>query len=388
MLLAHKIELRPTPEQVIYLNQAFGCKRHCYNQLLAYFSQVKWSKQEAYLKYKEIRAEFTFYKEVSNRVTRNTIDDLDNAFQHFFRRVKKKEKAGFPVFKKKDVRESFALRESEKFSVFGRELRIEKLKTRIKMRQELRFEGRPKQVTISKQAGKYFVSILVETQSYNLKKTDKDKSVGMDLGVKHLATLSNGQCFKANQMLKNNLKKLAKQQRNLSRQKKGSNRRARAKLKVATLHYRIRNQRQAVLHEFTDYLTRTFDRIVIEDLNVKGMVRNRKLSRCISDAGFGEFRRQLDYKTQLRGNDLVIADRFFPSSKTCSHCSHLKSDLSERVFDCENCGVSLHRDFNASLNLNQYSAETPKPTLTHTRDEIRPVHTGIVVDRVNESSQL
>ena len=248
MLLAERIELRPTIEQANYLNQAFGCKRHCYNQLLAHFPQeeVKWSKRAGYLKYKELQSEFEFYQEVSSRVTRNMIDDLDQAFEHFFRRVKNKEKAELPRFKKKNVKESFALRESAKFDVIGKKLRLKKLKTRIKMRQSLKLEGVAKQVTISKKAGKYFACILVETDSYQTQYTNRKKSVGVDLSIKHLATLSTGENFESNQYLKKNLKKLAKLQRNLFCKQKGSNRRARAKLKVAQLHYKIRNQRQAV----------------------------------------------------------------------------------------------------------------------------------------------
>ena len=186
------------------------------------------------------------------------------------------------------------MREKAKFDVNGRLLRIEKLKTKIKMRQKLRFDGQTKQVTISKRAGKYFASILVETQEYNPKDIDRKSSIGVDFGIKALATLSNGVVFDANQKIKINLNKLRKLQKNLSRKIKGSNRRVRAKLKLPKLHFRISNQRQAVLHKLSDYLTANFDRIVIEDLNVKGMIKNHKLAQCISDAGFGYLRQQIE----------------------------------------------------------------------------------------------
>jgi len=367
MLLAHKIELRPTPEQAIYLDKACGSKRHCYNQLLAHFSKPenKWSKTAAYQYYiKVIRQEFQWYSEVSSRVTRNAIDDLDNAFSHFFRRIKLKQKAGFPRFKKKDINDSFALRESAKFDVIGRELRLEKLKTRIEMRQSLRFQGVTKQVTISKRAGKYFASILVETEDYNPNDNDRQASVGVDFGIKELAVLSTGTVFAANQKLKANLKKLAKLQRNLAKKIKGSNHRAKAKLTVAKLHFRIAKQRQALLHELSDYLTKTFSVITIEDLNVKGMVKNRKLSRAISDAGFGYLRQMIKYKAHLRNCIIVIANRFFPSSKTCSCCGKIKENLTlaDRVFNCE-CGFSADRDLNAALNLNKYGQDTLQPDL-------------------------
>jgi putative transposase len=367
MLLAHKIELRPTPEQAVYLDKACGSKRHCYNQLLGHFSKPenKWSKTAAYQHYiSVIRKEFQWYSEVSSRVTRNAIDDLDNAFSHFFRRLKLKQKAGFPRFKKKDINDSFALRESAKFDVIGRELRLEKLKTKIEMRQALRFQGVTKQVTISKRAGKYFASILVETEDYNPNDNDRQASVGVDLGIKELAVLSTGKVFATNQKLKANLKKLANLQRNLAKKMKGSNRRAKAKLAIAKLHFRIAKQRQALLHELSDYLTKTFDVITIEDLNVKGMVKNRKLSRAISDAGFGYLRQMIEYKAHLRNCVVVVANRFFPSSKTCSCCGKIKENLTlaERVFTCE-CGFSADRDLNAALNLNKYGQDTLQPDL-------------------------
>ena len=141
----------------------------------------------------------------------------------------------------------------------------------------------------------------------------------------------------------------------MSRKQKGSNRRARAKLKVAKLHFRISNQRQAVLHELSDHLTSHFDQIVIEDLNVKGMVKNHKLARSISDAGFGYLRQQIEYKARLRNCELIIADRFFPSSKRCSDCGAIKKELSlsERIYHCD-CGLNIDRDLNSAINLELY----------------------------------
>jgi putative transposase len=185
MLLAHKIELRPTPDQVDYLEKACGHRRHCFNHLLAWFSQrdsdgnliFKWSKKEAYQFFmKVLRVEFSWYSEISSVITRNMIEDLDNAFQHFFRRLKK------------GVKESFAIRDSAKFDVKNKTLRIEKLKTRIDLRQYVRFDGKLKQVTISKRAGKYYASILIDTDEYNPNDVDRQESVGVDFGIKSLAT--------------------------------------------------------------------------------------------------------------------------------------------------------------------------------------------------------
>lgn len=386
MLLAHKIELYPTDAQVMYLKKACGAKRHCYNLLLAYFKQagVKWNKKTAVEVYKNIRAEFDWYSEVSQRVTRNAVEDLDAAFKHFFRRVKLGQTPGFPRFKKRGQHDSFSLREAVKFEVNGRWLRLEKLPTRIKLSQKLRFTGQPKQVTISRGAtGKYYASILVDTNDYF--KTAGIGSVGVDLGVKELAVLSDGTKIPANQKLKKGLAKLKKYQRRLSKKVAGSNRRAKAKLKVARIHHRIANQRKAVLHNLTDYLTRTYETICIEDLNVKGMVRNRKLARAIYDAGFGMFRQFIEYKSTLRGNKLVVVDRWFPSSKTCSGCGVVKKALalSDRIFVCEDCGLSLDRDHNAALNILRQGEDTLKPTLKRTSELCKPA-CGNSVDGVNE----
>jgi putative transposase len=370
MLLAHKIELRPAIDQIEYINQACGCRRHCYNQLLDHFSnpENKWSKKSAYQHYiKVIRLEFPFYNEVSSRVTRNAIDDLDNAFQHFFRRVKLGQKAGFPQFKKKDVHDSFAMREKTKFNVSGRLLRIEKLKTKIKLRQPLRFDGVNKQVTISKRAGKFYASILVETNEYNPKDVNRSHSVGVDLGIKNLAVCSDGKIFPPNQKLKANMKKLAKLQKKLAKKNKGSHRRAKAKLKVAKLHFRIAKQRQEQLHIVSDYLTAHFNVITIEDLAVSNMLKNHKLARAIADSSWSMLRQQIEYKAKLRDCTIIIADRFFPSSKKCFDCGAINKNLmlSDRQFICD-CGNDRDRDDNASLNLNKYGVDTLQPTTKRT----------------------
>lgn len=386
MLLAHKVELYPTAEQADYLDRACGSRRHCFNQLLAHFKQdgVKWSKKAAVVAYSQLRQQFEWYADVSQRVTRNAIDDLDSAFRHFFRRVKAGQTPGFPRFKRKGMNDSFALRESAKFDVDGRWLRIEKFKTRIKLSQEVRFSGTHKQVTISRTAdGKYYASILIETDDYQ--KSAGEGSVGIDLGVKKLAVLSDGTKIPANQKLKKGLSKLKKHQRRLSRKKKGSNRRAKAKLKVARIHRRIANQRKAVLHELTDHLTKTYHTICIEDLNVKGMVKNHSLARAISDAGFGMFRQFLEYKAKLRGNTIKVVDRWFPSSKSCSGCGAVKNELSlsDREFVCEHCGMVMDRDHNAAVNILNHGEDTLKPTTKRASEKCKTA-CGNFVDGVNE----
>lgn len=365
MLLAHKVELRPTAQQADYLARACGSRRHCYNRLLDHFSQpgVKWSKGAAYQHFiKVIRPAYPWYNEVSSRVTRNAIDDLDNAYQHFFRRVKLGQKPGYPQRKKKGRNDSFALREAEKFDMQGRTLRIERLKERIKTRQPLRFTGKTKQVTISQQAGKFYASVLVETDDYNPHAPERG-AVGVDFGVKSLAVLSDGTVFPANQKLKANLKRLKRRQRRLSRKVKGSNRRNLARTSLAKLHKRIADQRKAVLHELSDHLTRNYRVVCIENLNVKGMAKNHCIARAVNDAGFGMLRQMIEYKAALRGGTVAVIDRWLPSTRMCSSCGQLHDmPMGKDWMRCD-CGNVKDRDYNAAINILNFGLDTLTPDL-------------------------
>jgi putative transposase len=378
MLLAHKIQLYPTAEQAEYFRRCMGARRFAYNKLLEHFEKpgVKWSKKAAYTYFiKDVRQ--PWMDELTSRAPRNAIDDLNNAFKHFFRRCALKKKGlyngplGFPTWHEKGVNDSFAIREKPKFDVRGRMLRIEKAPGRIKMQQALRWSGVLCSVTISERAGKFYAAIMVDTQDYE--KRTGNGSVGVDLGINRLATLSDGTEVPANQALKANLRRLKRKQRNLSKTQKRSKRRARAKLVVAKLHRRIANIRSAVLHEVSDMLTRRFDRIVIEDLAVKNMVKNRRLARPISDAGFGSLRRMIEYKAAVRGCTVIIAPRFFASSKTCSCCGVIKDDLTlnDRTFRCGDCGHEQDRDLNAALNLLRLDTFRPDTQDARATSDIR-----------------
>ena len=393
MLLAHKIELRPTEEQAQFLFQSVGVRRFTYNALLAHFKHdgAKWGKQAAAEKLKALKLEYTWMADVSARTSRNVIDDLENAFKQFFASVNAGRKPGFPKFKKKGVADSFSVREKEKFDVAGKTLRIEKLKTRIKMRQGLRLNGIAKQCTVSFRGGRWFASILVDCIDSPWKPVDsmaRKPSVGVDVGIKSLAVLSDGTEIPASTPLKRKLKTLNKLQRKFARQKKGSNRRKRTKRKIQQLHFYVGEQRKAVLHNLTDYLTRNYERMVIEDLNVRGMVKNRKLARAISDVGFGEFRRQLEYKAFFRGCEVVVADRFFPSSKMCSGCGQIHDiPLSKRIMECD-CGMVLDRDHNAAINLQHYVPTRSSGTECTQENGKTSSNGGKFVDGVNKANAV
>jgi putative transposase len=357
MLVAHKIELRPTKKQAEYLYQACGSRRFAYNQLLAYFKQdgIKWDKKEAQNKIRELRSSFDFLQSFSARVVRNVVDDLDNAYKKFF-----KKQGGYPKFAKKNINESFAIREKEKIKIKDRKFRFEKLpKGEIKMRNKLRFNGVVKQVTISIQGGRWFASFLIEAD-FAEKQEPSFEAVGVDLGVKELATLSDGIVFPAHKSYFKRERKLRKLQKKLSRQVRGSENYKKTKAKVSKLHFFVAESRKQAIHELTSYLAKNYKQIAIEDLNVKGMVKNRRLSKSIIDASFGMFKEQMKYKSEMYGSKLYIIDRFYPSSKTCSNCGNVKDDLklSDRVYKCKECGFILDRDLNASMNIKNVAIDS------------------------------
>jgi putative transposase len=228
------------------------------------------------------------------------------------------------------------------------------------MRETLRFSGKILSVTVSRTADQWFASITVDTNPNPLPPAENQSVVGVDLGVSTLATLSTGETVAGAKPHKVLLLRLKRLSRSLSRKVKGSTNRAKAKTKLARLHAKIANIRQDSLHKLTTDLIRRFHTLGIEDLNVSGMVKNRHLSRAISDRSFFEFRRQLEYKAAMRGSVVVVADRFFASSKTCSACGEKidKFPLSVRQWECPCCGASHDRDVNAAINLANYAVSS------------------------------
>ena len=215
-------------------------------------------------------------------------------------------------------------------------------------------DGRVKRMTISQRAGRWFAALTVEREDKPTTQASKGGAVGVDLGIKTIATLSDGTVFENPRYLKKSEQRLRGAQRSLSRKTPGSNRRAKARAKVARIHAHVANQRQDALHKLTTHLASKYSEISIENLNVLGMVKNHHLAKSVMDASFGEFRRQLEYKTARTGAKLHVIDRWYPSSKTCSRCGRVKAklSLSERVYSCESCGLVMDRDLNAAININ------------------------------------
>ena len=364
----HKIKLDPTQEQAIYFARACGVARFAFNWALAAWKdeyEAGGKPNEAALRKRlnSIKAEqFPWMAEVTKVAPQNAIKNVGVAFQNFFRRVKQGGKPGYPRFKRKGLHDAFradngpANAESHAVECVGKTIKLPKCGI-VKMRESLRFSGRTLAATVSKQANGWYVAILVDTSDCLSGPMDRG-TVGVDLGIKELATLSTGEVIPALKPHRAAHQCLVRLSRSLSRKQKGSSNRAKAKTKLAKLHQRISNIRTDALHKLTTKLATEFDTIAIEDLNVAGMLKNHCLARSIADAGFAEFRRQLTYKALMTGAQLVVVDRFFPSSKTCRSCGTIHPmKLSDRVMVCD-CGNVMDRDLNAAMNLKNKAASS------------------------------
>ena len=363
MLLGFKTEIKVNKTQRILLAKHAGTARHAYNwglELCKKLLNYNRENPQHKLKFPSaidlhkllvslVKSEKSWYYEVSKCAPQYALRQLRQAFADFFNKKRINGKpVGFPRFKKKSRHNSFTLDGSIKV--------VDHFKIKVPVIGVLKTYERfphgflPKNVTISRQAERWFISFRQEIEPICTEK--KIAAVGVDLGIKNLATLSTGETIEGAKSYKKLAKKLGRLQKNVSNKLLRSQNWYKGQLKVARLHRRIANLRKDTLHKLTTNLAKNHSKIVIEDLNVSGMMANRKLSKSIADMGLFEFRRQLTYKCNLYGSELIIADRFFPSSKTCSNCGQVKKSLalSERTFNCE-CGFSCDRDLNASYNL-------------------------------------
>lgn len=352
--LAHTIRLYPTSSQETFFKKASGCARVAYNYGLEQYQKLR--KEGLKPNIPEIKKQFNQEKkilypwmsETNKDANQQPFANLQTAFGRFF-----KHQSRYPRFKKKGIKDSFYI-SNDKFDLKDDKFWIPKLGW-VKGAEKLRFSGKINSATIKRKANYWFIVISVTTE-IEPKTCENQTVVGVDLGIKTLATLSDGKVIESLNPLRSKLRKLKLLQRWASRKIKGSSNRRKANQKVAKVHYEVACSRKDILDKLTIYLCENYRVIVIEDLNVSGMLKNHYLALSISDLGFGEFRRQLEYKSKLYGNTLIIADRWYPSSKTCSGCGHVKETLllSEREFVCESCGQVIDRDLNAAINLRNY----------------------------------
>ena len=384
MLEAVRVALDPTPRQERLLESHAGAARFAYNAGLAHVKAMLGRQEKPEWSYYALRRWWNankdalavsmetgkpWWPENSKESYNSGLESLADALRNFSKSRKGRRKGrrmGFPRFKSKDgtmprfayTTGSFGIIDHDPYALrlprIGRVHCMENVSKRVDGARVLR-------MSVSKRGGRWQASLTVERADLPVPSPPKGGSVGIDLGVKELATLSDGTVIRNPHALKSNLRRLKKAQRNLSRKRKGSNRRRKARAQVARLYARVANLRSDALNKTTTMLAHAYSDIGIEDLNVAGLVKNHGLAQSIQDAAFAEFRRQLTYKTARTGTRLHVIDRWYPSSKTCSNCGTVKAklSLSERVYHCDGCGLVIDRDVNAAINI-QVAGSAPE----------------------------
>ena len=367
MLRAIKIRLYPNSTQATQINKLLGCYRVVYNQCLnrkiKSYEENKVSENRTtlghFIHHELLKDDnFSWLREQNTKVLKQAVIDMLNAYKNFF-----EQHTGYPKFKsKKDNKQScrFELGAISRRNVYtDYKLSLANIKN-VKFRCNKKYaeylqknRDNIRQATLTKlPCGEYYLSILVDGDlTRNVK--ESHHTVGIDLGVKDFVVTSDGEVFDNLHFKKNESKKLIRLQKQLSRKQNGSNNRNKARVKLAKVYKKINDKKQYYLHQVSNYLIDENQIICMENLNVKGMVRNHKLADSIQEMNFGEFRRMLEYKAQWYGRKIVFVDRFYPSSKTCNECGYVNKTLklSDRLWICPDCGKIIERDYNAALNI-------------------------------------
>lgn len=369
MLKAYKVRLKTNNRQKTAFNRCAGVSRYVFNWGLAEWKRLyeageKTGGMRLCVQFNAIKREqCLFVTEVSYAITESAFRNLDTAFKNFFRRLKQgADKAGYPKFKSRHGNKSFQLRGVKIFnnSAYLPKIGIVKLSQSNYIPQDADYGV---YATVSEKAGEWYLSVLVDDGAPEPELKDGD-ILGMDVGIKSMAVFSDGKVFENPKALYAAEKKLKRLQRELSRREKGSKNREKTRAKLARAHHKVSCIRSHAQHQVSNYAVKDAT-IAIENLNVRGMVKNHHLAKAVSDVGMYELRRQIEYKARWNGVEVVLADRWEPTSKRCSRCGNIKDDLTlaDRVYKCDACGLVIDRDLNAAVNLAALSERRNSPGL-------------------------
>ncbi len=373
-LYTYRFRLYPTPQQEEQLSKQFGNCRFVYNHFLERKNKLYAETKKGSSLFDDqkqlaaVREQFPFLNDTAVSVLRGALENLDCAFKRFFKKL-----SAYPKFhSKNDPRQS--LRLTAKPKIVGDLLFIPLIKEGFKIRLHRKMDAdKFKTASVVRNAfGQYHVAILVERVILPL--SQNENKVGIDLGISNLATCSNGVVYENIKPYKTLQTRLARLQREFCRRKKGSKSRERTRRKIAKLHQRIANIRNDHLHKISHSITRDNQTIFLEDLNIAGMMKNRRLAKSIADVSLSELVRQIEYKAKWRGRTVLKVGRFFPSSKLCSHCGFVFKDmtLSDRKWVCPECKVEHDRDKNASVNILVEGNKTVGATGLAGGEDVRP----------------
>ena len=389
MLKAIKLRLYPDDEQVDYINKQLGCCRFVYNHCLqfrkdSYENNKRSVSSSDLIKYLvPLKQQYKWLTDVHSKVLQQSVRDMNKAYDNFF-----KLKKGYPKFKSKhNYKQSCRFPKDAFIGVRGNRIDLIKALKNVHFKCSVKDErylnknqDKVSSLTLTKDnTGRYYLSVLIDKP--NEIRRINNNIIGIDLGIKDFIVTSTGEVFENLHFKKSQKNKLKRLQRRLSKKQKGSNNRNKARIKLAKLNEKIRNRKLNYLHEVTNTLLNENQVIVIENLNVKGMVKNHKLAESISETNFGEFRRMLEYKALWYGRKVVYVDRWFPSSKTCNHCGYINKELklSDRQWICPQCRELVERDYNAALNI----LDEGKRKIGLSSPEFKPVENPTMDDRLS-----